>query len=78
MITDPRWATPHDHLLWVVQHAEYYTVVKFLGVGVYERYELREFTAAYRAAKCLVALQGGRYMIYAVAGPHDAYITTVA
>lgn len=56
-----------DH---IIENAKYFTIVRFHGVGKYERHERKTREEAEHLAKLLSSENRGNYMIYAV-GPHD-------
>ena len=63
---------------YIIDHADYFTIIRFLGVGQYERHERKTLKKAETLAKKLVKENKGRYMIYAVQGIHDAFVKGVS
>jgi hypothetical protein len=59
---------------WIIENADYFTVVAFLGRGKYERHEVATLKEAKRMAKGLQAKTKRRYLIYAVKGTADAVV----
>lgn len=64
---------------YILEHADYFTVVRFLGYGQYERHERKTLKGAEKLASRLAKARksGNKYMIYAVAGQSDAFIKAV-
>jgi hypothetical protein len=74
----PDFKSAGERSKWIIDHADKFTAVKFLGRGKYERHEFTSLEAAEAAAKQLANSNGGQYMIYACAGIYDTYIHTVS
>lgn len=63
---------------YIIENAIYFTVVRFLGVGQYERHERPSREEAITLGEALAKNNKANYLIYAV-GPQDwsAYVTTM-
>ena len=60
------------------ENADYFTVVRYLGPGKgYERHECPTVEVAMSLARRIADEAGKAYLIYAVSGIHDGYVTTV-
>lgn len=59
------------------RNADYYTVVKKDGVGLYQRDECKALEEAVSLAQTRRAVGGGRYMIYAVIGEQSAFVRAI-
>ena len=70
----PDFKTVEDRSRWIISHADMFTAVRFHGRGKYERHEFKNLFEAEAAAKQLAEDTGGRYLIYACAGPYDSFI----
>lgn len=55
-------------------NADYFTVVKKSGVGLYDRVEAKTLEEAKRKAQTKITIGGGRWMIYAVIGEQSAFV----
>ena len=74
----PDFKTAQDRDNWIKAHADYWTTVRFHGRGHYERREFKDLPSAEAAARRMATESNSRpVMIYAVAGEHDAFITSV-
>lgn len=73
----PEFKTEKERQAWIIENAEYYTVVSFLGAGQFEKYEEKLFSHAMEIARSLANLSNRSYMIYAVVAPYDTYVTTI-
>lgn len=63
---------------WIKDHADYFTVVRYLGPRVgYERHEVKSFSEAEALAGRMSEASGRIYLIYAVCGIRDAFIKKV-
>lgn len=58
-------------------NADYFTVVKKTGVGVYDRDECKSLADAEALAKTKQTIGGGSYMIYAVIGEQSAFVKAI-
>jgi hypothetical protein len=58
-------------------NADYYTLVRKSGVGVYERIEYRTLAEALAAGQTKAVISGGGWMIYGVIGEQSAMVATV-
>lgn len=74
--TDFKSAEERDQ--YILEHAKHFTIVRFLGVGQYERHERKTLEEAEQLAATLSGDRQGNYMIYAV-GPLNlsAFIKSV-
>lgn len=70
----PDFQTAEERTKWIIDHADYFTAVRFLGRGHYERHEFPSISAACQGARRMSDHNGGRYLIYAVAGIHDTFV----
>lgn len=73
----PEFKTEKERQAWIIENAEYYTVVSFLGAGQFEKYEEKIFSEALDKARSLADFSNRSYMIYAVVEPYDTYVTTI-
>lgn len=63
---------------WVKKNAEYFTVIRYLGPRLgYERKEVKTFEEAEILAGRMTQESGRPHMIYAVSGPHDAFLKAI-
>jgi hypothetical protein len=69
--------TIEDHHAWVVDHAEYYTAVRFLGRGQWLREERPDFQAALAAGKEINVDRFRGVLIYAVYRTHQALVAVI-
>lgn len=74
----PDFKSHDDRDKFFKEHADYFTAVKFQGVGKYDRIEAQALEEAKRLAQTKAIIGGGRYMIYAVIGGQSAYVTTMS
>ncbi len=58
-------------------NAEYFTLVKKVGVGNYDRNEFKTLAEALKAGQTKATISGGGWMIYGVIGEQSALITTI-
>jgi len=72
----PDFQTAEQRAQWVVANANYFTVVRRVNRS-YERYEESSLDSASKLAQRLANRLSTRYMIYAVCGPYDTYVTTI-
>lgn len=75
--TIPDFNSSEERSKWIVDHADYFTVIRRVN-RCYERYEEPTLAAAEGKAKSLVAKHGGRFMLYAVYSAYDTYVATVS
>ena len=74
----PDFSSSHERDAWVKDHADYFTVVRYLGPRKgYERYEVPTLAEAEQLAGRMAEKAGVPYMIYAVSGIHDAFMSKV-
>ncbi len=66
-----------DRTQYIIQNADMFTVVKFLGVGKYDRRECPTLEEARALATTLIKNPTDRWMIYAVRGIYDTYVETI-
>jgi CRISPR/Cas system-associated endonuclease/helicase Cas3 len=60
---------------WIREHADIYTVVRYLGPRLgYERHETKTLAAAEALARRMATEAGKPYLIYAVAKQRDAFV----
>lgn len=59
------------------EHAEYFTLIKKAGVGVYDRSEYKTLAEARKAAHTKATIGGGGWMIYAVIGQQSAFVEAI-
>lgn len=59
------------------EHAEYFTLVRKAGVGIYDRFEFKTLAEAVKAGHTKATIGGGGWMIYGVIGTQSALITTI-
>jgi hypothetical protein len=62
---------------YIIENADKFTVVRFLGSGKYERHEVWTLPEAKELATKLSTETKKAYGIYAVKGRSDAYVETV-
>lgn len=63
---------------YMIDHADYFTVGRRLGpFRGYERYEVKSLSEAENLAGRMATLSNKVYMIYAVAGIHDAFVKAI-
>jgi len=73
----PDFKTDGERTAWIIQHAEYFTIIRRRG-GKYERTESPLLCDAITLARSIVDEDpNARIMVYAVYGPYSAYVTTV-
>lgn len=60
----------------LIEEAEYFTVIRFCGVGVYERREVSNKDEAMKLAEKLCRETQKNYLVYAVKGTQDTYVTS--
>lgn len=73
----PDWASALDRDKWFLENAEYFTIVRFKGVGDYERHERGSETEATELAEELVKGNNHRYAIYAVVRNESAFVKAI-
>ena len=74
----PTFTNEKDRHNWIVKHANYFTVVRFHGGGVYERYEVPRLETAKHLAQTLNLDRLGRpWMIYACTDHMDTFVEAV-
>lgn len=73
----PDFQTYQERDAYFKDHADYYTLVKKAGVGVYDRTEYKTLAEAQKAGQTKLLIGGGGWMIYAVIGEQSAYVEAV-
>lgn len=73
----PDFKTPDERTGYIVQNADYFTAVRFLGVGQYERHERASLVEAIDCAQALANATGKLYGVYAASGPYDAWVRNI-
>ena len=63
--------------VWIVDHADHFTAVAFLGTGKYGRHEIKTLDEAIKLAEQKATASGRTYMIYAVSGVHDTWVKNI-
>lgn len=73
-LPDETYASPEAREAWIIEHAEYFTVVNRTSTERYEYPTLRmaRFEAGARAIK-----NNKIYLLYAVYGPYSTFVTSV-
>lgn len=75
-LTEFRTAEERDAA--IIEQAEYFTIVRFLGVGQYERHERKTREEAIKLGETLSEKVRGNYLIYAVnASGRNAYVQSI-
>lgn len=72
----PDFKSSQERDKWMVDHADYFTVGR-RSKGRYERFELPTLPEAEKLAGRMANEAKAPYMIYAVAGIHDAFVKAV-
>ncbi len=73
----PQFSSERERQLWFARNAQYFTVIR-RRAGKNERHEYPTIKAALAGASALLNDDPqARFLIYAVWGPSDHYITTV-
>ena len=73
----PDFKSHEERDLYFRQNADYFTLVKKAGVGIYARDEFQTLEAAEKAAQTKKVIGGGGYMIYAVIGEQSAFVKSI-
>ena len=73
----PDFKDINERTSFIDQHADYWTVVRFRGQGDYERHEFPKRSDAFEAATKLANDTNTTYMIYAVLGIYDTFVTSI-
>lgn len=72
------YTSPEERDQAIIGLADHFTVVRFLGVGQYERHKRSSQKEAERLAGKLAKQSKGNYMIYAVTGTgRSAFVKTI-
>jgi hypothetical protein len=74
----PDFKTSDERDAYFRDHADYFTLVKKTGVGVYDRSEYKTLDAAIKAAHTKATISGGGWLIYAVIGEQSAFVAKIA
>lgn len=73
----PDFQTYQERDAWIKAHADYFTVVRYLGPRRgYERHEVKTLAEAQALAGRMSVEAGVPYLVYAVSGIHDAWMET--
>jgi hypothetical protein len=73
----PDFKTYEERDTYFRENADYFTVVKKTGVGIYDRFEFSSLDEALRAAQTKATIGGGGWMIYGVIDGQSAFVTSV-
>ena len=73
----PDFQTSDERDAYFRDHADFFTVVKKVGVGVYDRTEYKTLAEAMRAAHTKATISGGGWLVYAVIGEQSAFVASV-
>jgi len=74
----PDFKTSDERNDWIVAHAECFSCVRFFGHVKYKKERRLTLPEIEALAERMANAEGGRWMIYAVHGPHNVYIKTVS
>lgn len=73
----PDFKTWQERDIYFRDNADYFTLVKKVGVGNYERTEYKSLADARKAGHTKATVGGGGWLIYAVIGEQSALVEAI-